>query len=245
MLLKCSSLIDDLALYDIVNSLGVAADLSHLNTNVTVNGYLPASNGLRSALKDSDVVFILAGVPQKVLILIYLVQANVSLARSYAGGSLSSFWYHSPTGLFDENAVIILDLAREIAKTCPDAFIFVVSNPVNSLVPIIAEVMKAANVFNPKKLFGITTLDVVRASTFTAQIVSGISPNDIIVPVLGGHSNKTIVPLLSQAKPPINIEGDKLQSLTTRIRLGGDEIINAKQGVGSATLCMAYAAYRY
>jgi malate dehydrogenase len=66
LLLKCSPLIDDLALYDVVNSLGVAADLNHLNTGVTVRGYLPANDGLRSALKDADVVFILAGIHQKV-----------------------------------------------------------------------------------------------------------------------------------------------------------------------------------
>lgn len=37
-----------------------------------------------------------------------------------------------------------------------------ISNPVNSTVPIAAEILKKAGVFNPNKLFGVTTLDVVR-----------------------------------------------------------------------------------
>lgn len=43
-----------------------------------------------------------------------------------------------------------------------------ISNPVNSTVPIAAEVFKKAGMFDEKKLFGVTTLDVVRAKTFYA-----------------------------------------------------------------------------
>jgi len=68
MLLKCSPLIDHLAVYDIVNSPGVATDVSHVNTKCTVSGYLPANDGLSLALKDADIIFITAGaVVQKVL----------------------------------------------------------------------------------------------------------------------------------------------------------------------------------
>lgn len=43
-----------------------------------------------------------------------------------------------------------------------------ISNPVNSTVPIAAEVFKKAGVYDEKRLFGVTTLDVVRAKTFYA-----------------------------------------------------------------------------
>lgn len=66
LLLKASPLVDELALYDIVNSPGVAADLSHINTKSVVTGYLPPDNGLDSALKGADIVVIPAGVPRKV-----------------------------------------------------------------------------------------------------------------------------------------------------------------------------------
>lgn len=43
-----------------------------------------------------------------------------------------------------------------------------ISNPVNSTVPIAAEILKKHGVFKPNKLFGVTTLDVVRlSSSFT------------------------------------------------------------------------------
>lgn len=42
-------------------------------------------------------------------------------------------------------------------------------------------------------LFGVTTLDVVRASTFVAEIVGDLSlSKDVVVPVVGGHSGVTV-----------------------------------------------------
>ena len=48
-----------------VNAVGVAADLSHINTPSVVTGYLPADGGLGKALKNADIVVIPAGVPRK------------------------------------------------------------------------------------------------------------------------------------------------------------------------------------
>jgi len=42
-------------------------------------------------------------------------------------------------------------LATGIAENCPKAFVLVISNPVNSTVPIVAEVLKKHNVFDPKR----------------------------------------------------------------------------------------------
>ena len=41
---------------------------------------------------------------------------------------------------------------------------------VNSTVPIASEVYKSKNVYNPKKIFGVTTLDIVRANTFIREL---------------------------------------------------------------------------
>ena len=49
------------------------------------------------------------------------------------------------------NAGIVRDLATGIAKTAPKAFVLVISNPVNSTVPIVAEVFKQHGVFDPKR----------------------------------------------------------------------------------------------
>lgn len=113
---------------------------------------------------------------------------------------------------------------------------------VNSTVPICAEVYKSKGVYNPKRLFGVTTLDVVRASRFVSQI-KNTDPADEQITVVGGHSGVTIVPLLSQNHG--DITGQQLDDLVTRIQFGGDEVVKAKDGAGSATLSMAMAGARF
>lgn len=54
-----------LSLYDIVNTPGVAADLSHIATPAKVEGFLPPDDGLAKTLKGADIVVIPAGVPRK------------------------------------------------------------------------------------------------------------------------------------------------------------------------------------
>ena len=81
----------------------------------------------------------------------------------------------------------------------------------NSTVPIAAETLKAAGVYDPRKLFGVTTLDVVRAETFIAE-AKGISPDEILnIPVIGGHAGKTILPLLSQVGTGLVLSWGKLR----------------------------------
>jgi malate dehydrogenase len=146
--------------------------------------------------------------------------------------------------LFNTNASIVRDLAAAVARVAPEAHILVISNPVNSTVPIVAETLKKAGVFNPRHVFGVTTLDVVRAARFLAA-VSGTSPNDAAVTVVGGHSGPTIVPLLSQSQYGKGITGEVYDKLVHRIQFGGDEVVKAKDGAGSATLSMAYAGAKF
>jgi len=115
----------------------------------------------------------------------------------------------------------------------------VITNPVNSTVPIAAEVLKAHGVYNKHKLFGVSTLDLVRAKTF----IHGLRGVDIDVPVIGGHSGPTIVPLLSQV-PNANFSSEETEKLTHRIQFAGEEVVAAKKD-GSATLSMAYAGSRF
>ncbi|RDA95369.1 hypothetical protein CP533_3544 [Ophiocordyceps camponoti-saundersi (nom. inval.)] len=214
LLLKMNPRVTDLALYDIRLAPGVAADVSHVNTKSTVKGYDPTPSGLAACLKGSDIVLIPAGVPRK-----------PGMSRD---------------DLFNTNASIVRDLAKAVAESAPKAKVLVISNPVNSTVPICAEVFKAKGVYNPKKLFGVTTLDVVRASRFVSEI-KGTDPKDENITVIGGHSGVTIVPLFSQSKHP-DLSSD--ESLINRVQFGGDEVVKAKDGAGSATLSMAMAGAR-
>ena len=88
-------------------------------------------------------------------------------------------------------------VCKRLAALLLQAVLNIISNPVNSTVPIAAEVLKAAGVYDKKKLMGVTTLDVVRANTFVAE-AKGLDLKDVDVPVVGGHAGTTILPLLSQ-----------------------------------------------
>jgi malate dehydrogenase len=218
LLLKTSPYVDELSLYDVVNTPGVAADLSHISSNSSCTGFLPADDGAKKAFKDADIIVIPAGVPRK-----------PGMTRD---------------DLFNINAGIVKGLIETAAEVAPKAFILVISNPVNSTVPISAEVLKAKNVFNAQKLFGVTTLDIVRAETFVGGI-TGKAPTELTVPVIGGHSGETIVPLFSKVSPSVTIPDDKYDALVKRVQFGGDEVVEAKGGAGSATLSMAYAGFRF
>jgi len=227
MLLKLSPNIDELSCYDIVGTPGVAADLSHIPTNAKITGSLPfpgswppkGDTGLEEALSGADVVVIPAGVPRK-----------PGMTRD---------------DLFNTNASIVKKLVEGCARYCPDAMLAIISNPVNSTVPIAAQVLQNAGVYNPKKLCGVTTLDVCRANTFAGNIM-GKNPKDVDVTVIGGHAGITILPLYSQlAGFTDSISQEELHALTHRTQFGGDEVVAAKAGAGSATLSMAYAGYLF
>lgn len=64
------------------------------------------------------------------------------------------------------------------------------------------------------------------------------------VTVVGGHSGVTIVPLFSQSAHP-DLSGSALDQIVNRIQFGGDEVVKAKDGAGSATLSMAMAGARF
>ena len=206
----------DLSLYDIAPvTPGVAVDLSHIPTDVTIAGF--SGTDPTEALVGADVVLISAGVARK-----------PGMDRS---------------DLFNINAGIIKNLAAKCAEVCPNACIGIITNPVNTTVPIAAEVLKQAGVYDKRKLFGITTLDVIRSETFVSAL-KGISLADVEVPVIGGHSGVTILPLLSQVKG-VEFTAEEVVALTARIQNAGTEVVEAKAGGGSATLSMGQAAARF
>ncbi|KAF3551168.1 hypothetical protein DY000_02010442 [Brassica cretica] len=93
--------------------------------------------------------------------------------------------------------------------------------------------------FDPKKLMGVTMLDVVsRANTFVAEVMS-LDPREVVVPVVGGHAGVKILPLHAfSVKPPCSFTQKEIEYLTDHIQNGGTEVVEAKAGAGSATLSM-------
>jgi malate dehydrogenase len=82
-----------------------------------------------------------------------------------------------------------------------------------------------------------------RANTFVGASTGG-DPGEINVPVIGGHAGITILPLFSQV-PGYSPDDEELAAITKRTQFGGDEVVQAKAGAGSATLSMAYAGYLF
>ena len=205
----------ELALYDIAPvTPGVAADLSHILTPVSVEGF--SGEDPSPALVNADVVLISAGMARK-----------PGMDRS---------------DLFNINAGIVENLVSSCADNCPKALIGIITNPVNTTVAIAAEVLKKKGVYDPLRLFGVTTLDVIRSSTFVAEIYDR-NPKEISVPVIGGHSGITILPLLSQSG--FEFSDEDAAAMTKRIQNAGTEVVEAKAGGGSATLSMGQAAAKF
>eukprot|EP00439_Symbiodinium_sp_Y106_P055954 s3720_g7.t2 len=183
MLMALDPNVKELCVFDVsvamVPPAGVAADLGHLERKSDVKGYVmevgskPIDN-LKECLEGCHLVLVPAGMPRK-----------PGMTRD---------------DLFKVNADIAKGIVEACAKYCPDAMLGMVVNPVNSIVPAMAELYKKKGL-DPLKIVGITTLDVVRANKFVGEI-TGKNPNYISVPVVGGHAGVTILPLFSQDKAP-------------------------------------------
>jgi len=217
--------VKELSIFDLdiamVPPAGVAADLSHLEKKVDVKGYvMPVGqkpiDHTEAALTGCSLVLIPAGMPRK------------------PGQTRDD--------LFKINADIAKGLVEACAKYCPEAIVALIVNPVNSIVPAMAELYEKKGL-DPMKIVGVTTLDCVRAAKFVGNI-TGKNPNFINVPVVGGHAGKTILPLFSQDKTAKTIEADKIPDLDVKVQDAGTEVVNAKNGKGSATLSMGYAGAR-
>lgn len=235
-----------LALYDVNRDAvaGAAVDLSHIDTPVSVSWHAPtgaedAADPLQVCLTGAQIVVIPAGVPRK-----------PGMTRD---------------DLFSINAKIVTTLADGIARHCDlqRTFVLLISNPVNSLVPVLVQrltrrclegaaeserAVQSVAAQIPRRVFGLTQLDSIRASSFLHQALGCSPAQRAFVPVVGGHSGATIVPLFSQARVDGHalqdgaLDAAAVQQLVHRVQYGGDEVVKAKNGMGSATLSMAYAA---
>merc|ERR1719235_442558 len=200
--------VSELSVFDLsvamVPPAGVAADLGHIENQVAVQGYVGELNKdpkdfTELALKDCDLVLIPAGMPRK-----------PGMTRD---------------DLFKVNADIAKGLVEACAKFCPSAMLALIVNPVNSIVPAMAELYKKKGL-DPMKIVGVTTLDCVRANKFVAQMI-GKSAKFVNVPVVGGHAGVTILPLFSQVSAMKGVDADKIPDLDKRVQDAGTEVVNA------------------
>jgi malate dehydrogenase len=185
-------------------------------TGYAIDPKQPAKDQLEECLSGCDLVLIPAGVPRK-----------PGMTRD---------------DLFQVNADIAKGLAEACATHCPNAVVALIVNPVNSIVPAVGELYKKKGL-DSRKVLGITTLDTVRANKFVAEACD-CNPDEVDIPVVGGHAGATILPLFSQDPKTAKLAQDVIEALDKRTQDAGTEVVNAKNGKGSATLSMAYAGAR-
>merc|ERR1712078_912614 len=220
LLMAQCPLVKELAIIDlnvaIVPADGVRADLSHIEGKCKVTSTVLTLNQDKAIDKAGDaltgchLVLVPAGVPRK------------------PGQDRKD--------LMTVNADIAKGTVEACAKYCPNAVVALIVNPVNSVVPAMTELWKKAGL-NPKKIVGVSTLDIVRANKF----VQDMTGKPASVPVIGGHAGKTILPLFSQDPAGASIDASKIPDLDARVQDAGTEVVKAKNGKGSATLSMAYS----
>ena len=193
----------DVVLFDIPSkenfAKGKALDLEQ---NSSVLGYDASIRGSSSwaDLDGADVLIITAGIPRK------------------PGQSRDD--------LVATNLPIIRDVAQNAKKVCPNAFVIVISNPLDAMVYEYKRVVGCSK----EKVAGMAgVLDSARFQLFLAREAS-VSIKDVRAMVLGGHGDD-MVPVLSMCTingvPATHfIAKDKVAALVERTRKGGGEIVN-------------------
>ena len=143
--------------------------------------------------------------------------------------------------LLDINLSIIKDVANNIKEKAPNAFVIVISNPLDAMVYAFHRISG----FPKNQVVGMAgALDSTRFRTFIAM-ETGYSVQDVTCMVLGGHGD-TMVPISRLATiggVPVTdlIEPDRLKEIEDRTRFAGGEIVKLF-GNGSAFYAPAQSA---
>jgi malate dehydrogenase len=208
----------DVVLVDIMEGVarGKALDLQQtrgvLKFDVDVTG---GGTGDYSIIRDADVCIVTAGVPRK-----------PGMSRD---------------DLLKVNLEAITKVAHGIKQYAPNAFVIVVTNPLDSMVYAMWKITG----FPRNRVIGMAgVLDTARFQYFVAEAV-GCSPQDVVGSVLGGHGDD-MVPLVRYCSVngiPLTkvLDKAKIDAIVERTRKGGGEIV-ALLGTGSAFYAPAAAA---
>jgi malate dehydrogenase len=168
-----------------------------------------------SVIKDADVCIVTAGVPRK-----------PGMSRE---------------DLLNVNLEAISKVAEGIKQHAPNAFVIVITNPLDAMVYAMYKVTG----FPKNRVIGMAgVLDTARFQYFVGD-AAGVSPQDVTALVLGGHGDD-MVPLLrysSACGVPLTklLDKAKLDAIVDRTRKGGGEIVQLL-GTGSAFYAPAVSA---
>jgi len=191
----------DLVLVDIIQNLpqGKALDLQQAMPIRGVDVHVVGTNGYEETA-GSDVVVIIAGIARK-----------PGMTREQ---------------LIDTNAGIVRSVVESVASHSPDAYLVVVTNPLDAMTYLTYKVSG----FPRHRVVGESgALDSTRFRTFIAQAI-GISVEDVHAMVIGAHTDKDMVPLSRFATVgggvPLSrlLPEQRIEAIVARTRRGGAEI---------------------
>lgn len=127
--------------------------------------------------------------------------------------------------LLNGNAAIVRAKVSAAAKASPNAVIVIFANPMDAM----CHVAKEASGFPRERIIGQGgALDSARYRYFVSDAL-GVSPADVHGFVIGGHTDTTMVPVVSQTRiggVPLTdlLPADKIAALVQRAMRGGAEI---------------------
>ena len=128
--------------------------------------------------------------------------------------------------LLVKNAAIVASVTKEVVKHSPQAFLIVVSNPLDAMVHVAAQ----ASQLPKHRVIGMAgILDTARYRSFIAEALD-VSVADISALLLGGHGDD-MVPLVrytTVAGIPLSelMDVEQIEAIVQRTRKGGIEIVN-------------------
>src|SRR5712671_666251 len=211
----------DVVLFDIVEGVpqGKALDIAQASPIEDFDAKVVGTNDY-AQLAGADVVIITAGIPRK-----------PGMSRD---------------DLIGINAKVVTSVGENIKKYCPNAFVIVITNPLDVMV----WVMKEVSGLPPTRVVGMAgVLDSARFRYFLAEEF-GVSVEDVTCFVLGGHGD-TMVPLVRYSTvagiplPDLVKMGwttqERLDRIVQRTRDGGGEIVGLLK-TGSAFYAPASSA---
>ncbi len=211
----------DVVLFDIAEDMpqGKALDLNQSNAVDGADAHIMGTNDYAD-IAGADVCIVTAGVPRK-----------PGMSRD---------------DLIEINTKVITSVAHGIKEHAPNAFVIVITNPLDAMV----WVMKEQTGFAPEKVCGMAgVLDSSRFTYFLAEEL-GVSIKDITTFVLGGHGD-TMVPVVQYsavAGIPLPelikmgwLDQETLDDMVQRTRMGGGEIVKLLK-TGSAYYAPAASA---
>lgn len=199
-LLAAQKELGDVVTIDIAEGVpqGKSLDITHGATIIPSSSNLTGSNDY-AAMKDADVVIVTAGLPRK-----------PGMSRD---------------DLLEVNCGIIKSVGENIKEQAPNAFVIVVTNPLDAMVYCMQKVIG----FPAERVCGMAgVLDSSRFSSLIA-LELGVAAEDVTAMVMGGHGD-TMVPLIRYATAggvPVTqlVDMDKLNAIAARTAKAGGEIV--------------------